>query len=146
MPTQPIRATPGGGGWIRDSSGMMAPVGSSTSVRELMQLPKEMREIAIGANTLIRGNLSPRLWANLARMLSIAPRHRLTLTFVANVVAGSKSQYGQATTDLLQGLVNMIVPSALSPYLGSPEGRRRDGKRARKFGKKDDGKVAEEDE
>jgi len=142
MPTQPIRATPGSSGWIRDSSGMMAPVGSSTSVKELMQLPKEMRDIAMGANTLIRGNLSPELWADLATLLSIAPRHRLTLTFVANVVAGSKAQYGQATTDFLQGLVNMLVPHAMSTYLGSPQGRKKD---MRQLKNNKDGKVAEED-
>ena len=140
---RPIGATPSGSGWMRDSSGMLAPVGSSTSVKELTQLPKEMREIALGANTLIRGNLSPELWADLATLLSIAPRHRLTLTFVANVVAGSKSQYGQATTDFLQGLVQVVVPSALSPYLGSPQGRRKDFRKL-KDNKSPDGRVIDE--
>lgn len=143
MQTRPINAIPRGGGWIKDSSGMMAPVGSSTSVKELMQLPKEMRDLAIGANTLIRGNLSPDLWPDLAMLLSIAPRHRLTLTFVASVVAGSKAQYGQATTDLLQGIVNMLVPSALSPHRGEPLSRKKVGQ---KFSKNHDGKAAEEDE
>jgi hypothetical protein len=144
MPTQPIRATPGGGGWMKDSSGMMAPVGSSTSVKELTQLPKEMRDIALGANTLIRGNLAPELWPDLAMLLAIAPHHRLTLIFVANVVAGSKAQYGQATTDFLQGLVNMLVPNAMSTYLQAPQGRKRDIQK-HKFRKNQDGKIADED-
>jgi hypothetical protein len=140
----PIRATPGGSGWIKDSSGMMAPVGSATSVKELAQLPKEMRDIAMGANTLIRGNLRPELWADLSKLLSIAPHHRLTLIFVANVVAGSKAQYGQATSDLLQGIVQMLAPQAMSTYNAPPLNKRKDW---HKIGKNHNSKITEgEDE
>jgi hypothetical protein len=143
MPSQPIRATPGGGGWIRDSSGMMAPVGSASSAKELMQLPKEMREIALAANTLIRGKFTKELWPDLAMLNAIAPRHRLTQVFIASVTAGSMAENGQATANFLQGIVNMLVPSAMSPYNALSQSKRRDGQR---FGKHKDDKVAEDNE
>lgn len=143
MPAQPIRATPGSGNWIRDSSGMMAPVGSASSAKELMQLPKEMRDITLAANTLIRGRFTKELWPDLAMLNAIAPRHRLTQVFIASVTAGSMAENGQATTNFLQGIVNMLVPSALSSYNAQPQNRRRDG---HKIGRKSEGKVAEDDE
>jgi len=142
MPTQPIRATPGGSGWMRDSSGMMAPVGSNTNIKELIQLPKEMRDIALAANTLIRGKFTKELWPDLAMLNAIAPRHRLTQVFIASVTAGSMAENGQATANFLQGSVNMLVPGALSPYNSQPRNFRRDRYKA---GKNHDGKVAEED-
>jgi hypothetical protein len=142
MPTQPIRATPGGGGWIRDSSGMMAPVGNASSAKELMQLPKEMRDIALAANTLIRGKFTKELWPDLAMLNAIAPRHRLTQVFIASVTAGSMAENGQATANFLQGIVNMLVPSAMSPYNALPASKRRDGYRT---SKNRDNKVADED-
>ena len=127
---------------MRDSSGMMAPVGSSLSLKEFIQLPKEMRDIAMAANTLVRGNFTKDLWPDLAMLNAIAPRHRLTQVFIASVTAGSMAQNGQATTNFLQGSVGMIAPSALSTYLVSPEMRQR--LKARQ-GKNHDGKTADED-
>lgn len=143
MPSQPIRATPGSGGWIRDSSGMMAPVGSASSIKEMIQLPKEMREIALAANTLIRGKFTKELWPDLAMLNAIAPQHRLTQVFIASVTAGSMAENGQATTNFLQGSVNMLVPSALSSYYSQPMSRK---KGDHKFNKNHSDKVAEEDE
>ena len=143
MPSQPIRATPGSGGWIRDSSGMMAPVGSASSIKEMIQLPKEMREIALAANTLIRGKFTKELWPDLAMLNAIAPQHRLTQVFIASVTAGSMAENGQATTNFLQGSVNMLVPSALSSYYSQPMSRK---KGDHKFSKNHSDKVAEEDE
>ena len=127
---------------MRDSSGMMAPVGSSLSLKEFIQLPKEMREIALAANTLVRGNFSKDLWPDLAMLNAIAPRHRLTQVFIASVTAGSMAQNGQATTNFLQGSVGMIAPSALSTYLTSPEARQR---MRYKQGKDGNSKQADED-
>ena len=127
---------------MRDSSGMMAPVGSSLSLKEFIQLPKEMREIALAANTLVRGNFSKDLWPDLAMLNAIAPRHRLTQVFIASVTAGSMAQNGQATTNFLQGSVGMIAPSALSTYLVSPEARQR---MRYKQGKDGNSKQADED-
>ena len=143
MPSQPIRATPGSGGWIRDSSGMMAPVGNASSIKEMIQLPKEMREIALAANTLIRGKFTKELWPDLAMLNAIAPQHRLTQVFIASVTAGSMAENGQATTNFLQGSVNMLVPSALSSYYSQPMSRK---KGDHKFSKNHSDKVAEEDE
>ena len=141
MTTQPIRATPGTGGWIKDSSGMMAPVGGSTSAKELQQLPKEMRDIALAANTLIRGNFSKDLWPDLAMLNAIAPRHRLTQVFIASVTAGSMAEGGAASKKFLMGITNMLAPGMLT----EDDGRgRRDTRKTTKFGK--DGKVAEDDE
>jgi hypothetical protein len=117
---------------MRDSSGMMAPVGSSLSLKEFIQLPREMRDITLAANTLVRGNFSRDLWPDLAMLNAIAPRHRLTQIFIASVTAGSMAQNGQATTNFLQGSVGMIAPSALSTYLTSPEARQRNRQMAHK--------------
>jgi len=143
MPSQPISATPRSGGWIRDSSGMMVPVGSASSIKEMIQLPKEMREIALAANTLIRGKFTKELWPDLAMLNAIAPQHRLTQVFIASVTAGSMAENGQATTNFLQGSVNMLVPSALSSYYSQPMSRK---KGDHKFSKNHSDKVAEEDE
>ena len=138
MPTQPIRATPGSGGWIRDSSGMMAPVGSASSAKELQQLPKEMRDITLAANTLIRGNFSKELWPDLAMLNAIAPRHRLTQVFIASVTAGSMAEGGQASKKFLMGITNMLAPGMLDN-----DARRRYDKH--KKHNNNDGKVADED-
>lgn len=143
MQRRPINATPGGGGWIRDSSGMMAPVGSASSIKEMIQLPKEMRDITLAANTLIRGKFTKELWPDLAMLNAIAPRHRLTQVFIASVTAGSMAENGQATANFLQGSVNMLVPGALSPYNSLPQNRRKD---AHKTSKNQDGRVPEENE
>jgi len=121
---------------------MMAPVGGGSSLKEFIQLPKEMREITVAANTLIRGKFTKDLWPDLAMLNAIAPRHRLTQIFIASVTAGSMAENGQATTNFLQGNVQMLVPSALSSYYGQPQARRKD---FRRFGKNNDGKVADED-
>ena len=126
---------------MRDSSGMMAPVGSASSIKELIQLPKEMRDIALAANTLIRGKFTKELWPDLAMLNAIAPRHRLTQVFIASVTAGSMAENGQATANFLQGSVNMIVPGALSPYNSQPQNLRRD---RYKTGRNHDSKVADE--
>lgn len=121
---------------------MMAPVGSSLSLKEFIQLPREMRDITLAANTLVRGNFSKELWPDLAMLNAIAPRHRLTQVFIASVTAGSMAQNGQATTNFLQGSVGMIAPSALSTYLTSPEARHQ-----RQVSRKahHDGKATDED-
>jgi hypothetical protein len=139
MPTQPIRATPRGEGWMRDSSGMMAPVGSSTSAKELQQLPKDMRDIAMAANTLIRGNFSKDLWPDLAMLEAIAPRHRLTQVFIASVTAGSMAEHGAASKKFLMGITNMLAPGMLL----DDEARRRYDKNKKR--NDHDGKVIDED-
>jgi hypothetical protein len=140
MPSHPLNAIPGGSGWIRDSSGMMAPVGSSISAKELQQLPKEMRDISLAANTLIRGNFSKDLWPDLSMLNAIAPRHRLTQVFIASVTAGSMAEGGAASKKFLMGITNMLAPGMLT----EDDGRgRRDVRKATKFSK--DGKIAEED-
>lgn len=125
---------------MRDSSGMMAPVGTSTSAKELQQLPKEMREVAMAANTLIRGNFKKDLWPDLSMLIAIAPRHRLTWGFIASVTAGSMAERGAASKKFLMGITNMIAPGLLE----DDDGRgRHDTRKATKYGK--DGKVADED-
>jgi len=138
MPTQPIRATPGTGNWMRDSSGMMAPVGGSISAKELQQLPKEMRDITLAANTLIRGNFSKELWPDLAMLNAIAPRHRLTQIFIASVTAGSMAEGGAASKKFLMGITNMLAPGMLEDDTG-----RRYDKRKKRNNR--DGKVIDED-
>jgi len=138
MPTQPIRATPGSGNWMRDSSGMMAPVGGSISAKELQQLPKEMRDITLAANTLIRGNFSKELWPDLAMLNAIAPRHRLTQIFIASVTAGSMAEGGAASKKFLMGITNMLAPGMLEDDTG-----RRYDKRKKRNNR--DGKVIDED-
>jgi hypothetical protein len=140
MPTQPIRATPGSGNWMRDSSGMMAPVGSSTSAKELMQLPKEMRDITLAANTLIRGKFTKELWPDLAMLNAIAPRHRLTQVFIASVTAGSMAEEGAASKKFLMGITNMLAVD----WLAEHDGRNRYG--GPKKRKNQDEKVIEDNE
>ena len=140
MPTKPISAIPGGTGWMRDSSGMLAPVGGSIGAKELQQLPKEMRDITLAANTLIRGNFSKDLWPDLAMLNAIAPRHRLTQVFIASVTAGSMAEGGAASKKFLMGITNMLAPGMLI----EDDGRgRRDARKTTKFSK--DSKVADED-
>jgi len=123
---------------MKDSSGMMAPVGGSIGAKELQQLPKEMRDITLAANTLIRGNFSKELWSDLAMLNAIAPRHRLTQVFIASVTAGSMAEGGQASKKFLMGITNMLAPSMLED-----DARRRYDKY--KKHNKNDGKVADED-
>jgi len=130
------------GNWMRDNLGTMSPLGGSSNAKELMQLPKEMRDITLAANTLIRGKFTKELWPDLAMLNAIAPRHRLTQVFIASVTAGSMAENGQATANFLQGIVNMLVPSAMSPYNTLSPSKRRDG---HKIGKHRDGKVADEE-
>ena len=140
MTTHPIAATPGGN-WRTDSSGMMVPMGGGVSAKELQQLPKEMREIALAANTLIRGNFSKDLWPDLAMLNAIAPRHRLTQVFIASVTAGSMAEGGAASKKFLMGITNMLAPGMLEDTQRQPYDRR---KAAAKFSK--DGKATEDDE
>jgi len=139
MQHRPIAATPGSG-WMRDSSGMMVPMGGSVSAKELQQLPKEMRDIALAANTLIRGNFSKDLWPDLAMLNAIAPQHRLTQVFIASVTAGSMAEGGAASKKFLMGITNMLAPGMLE----DDSRALRDKRKAARFGK--DGKVAEDDE
>ena len=131
------------GNWQRDSLGTMAPLGGSSSVKEFMQLPKDIDKLALATNTLVRGKFTKELWSDLAMLNAIAPHHKLTQIFIASVTAGSMAENGQATTNALQAAVNMLVPGALSPYNAQPSSRRRDTHR---FGKNHEGKVTEEDE
>jgi len=117
-------------GWVRDNLGTQVPLGSSGDAKEMMQLPNDMRKIAPGANTLIRGKLSKELWADLAMLSTIGQNHQLTQVFVANVVAGSMAEDGQATTNFLQGIVNMLAVPALSPTYAHPQ-RGGDGHKTR---------------
>ncbi len=125
---------------MRDSSGMMAPLGSSVSAKELQQLPKEMREIALAANTLIRGNFSKELWPDLSMLNAIAPRHRLTQVFIASVTAGSMAEGGAASKKFLMGITNMLAPGMLQDNDHHTYNKRR---AQAKFNK--DGKVQDED-
>ena len=125
---------------MKDSSGMMVPVGGSISAKELQQLPKEMREIALAANTLIRGNFSKELWPDLAMLNAIAPRHRLTQVFIASVTAGSMAEGGHASKKFLMGITNMLAPGMLEQQTRKPSHG------AQKKPKGDDGKVVENDE
>ena len=131
------------GNWMRDTLGTMSPLGGGFQAKELMQLPNEMQKLALAANTLIRGNFSKELWPDLAMLNAIAPRHRLTQVFIASVTAGSMAENGQATTNTLQAMVNMLVPSALSPYKAGPQTKRKDG---HKFGRNNKNEAEEEHE
>ena len=128
---------------MRDSSGMMAPVGSGTSAKLLIQLPKEIQELAASANTLVRGKFSPELWPKLALLNTLAgPNHLKTKMFTINVVAGSMAENGQASKNFLMGITNMLVPAAmvdgkkLYPY-AHESGKSRDNHK---------GKVVEDNE
>ena len=116
MPQQPINASFGGGGWKRDSAGLMAPVGGSAGEKELLRLPKELETLATSANTLMRGRLAKELWPRLALLSTIAgPDHKRTKAFIANIVAGSMAENGLARTEYLEGVVKMLALSAM-PY------------------------------
>ena len=128
------------GNWARDNLGTQVPMGSSSDAKELLQLPQDMRKFLASANTLIRGNLSKELWADLAMLISIAGDHDLTKRFVVSVVAGSMSENGQATTNTLQAMVNMLAVPALSPTFAHPQ-RRNNGN-----GRKDDGRNSPDNE
>ena len=117
---------------MKDSSGMMAPVGSGMSAKLLIQLPKEVQEIAASANTLVRGKFSPELWPKLSLLSTLAgPNHLKTKMFIINVAAGSMAENGQASKNFLMGITNMLVPAAmvdgkdLYPY-GHDGGKSRD--------------------
>jgi hypothetical protein len=129
------------GNWMRDNLGTMSPLGGRTDAKELMQLPKEMQDIALAANTLIRGKFTKELWPDLAMLNAIAPHHRLTQVFIASVTAGSMAENGQATANFLQGIVQMLSPQSMSPYNSLPPNKRRD---SRKIDRNHDGKVSEE--
>lgn len=142
MAKEPITAIPRQGNWRRDSSGMLMPTGSGSSARELMQLPKEMRDIAFGANTIIRGNFTDEIWPIISSLLAIAPRHYRTLHTISAITAGSMARNGQATTNTLQAMVNMLVPGALSPYQTQMMPRKKDSKLRRDH----EDKVSADDE
>jgi len=139
MPTNPISAIPGGGNWRSDSSGQLVPLGGSISAKELQQLPREMRDIALAANTLIRGNFSKELWPDLAMLNAIAPRHRLTQIFIASVTAGSMAESGAASKKFLMGITGMIAPQMLE------DNTRRRYDKPKKHNN-NDGKVVEDNE
>lgn len=129
------------GGWVRDNLGVQVPMGSNSDAKELLQLPQDMRKFLPSANTLIRGNLSRELWSDLAMLISIAGDHALTKRFIASVVAGSMSENGQATTNTLQAMVNMLAVPALSPTFAHPQ-HWGDGNKRRSH----DGRIASDGE
>ena len=107
----PLKASFGGGGWRQDNAGLMAPVGGSAGEKELLRLPKELADLAVSANTLMRGRLARELWPDLALLSTIAPNHARTKLFIANVTAGSMGEDGAARREYLEGLARMLVPS-----------------------------------
>ena len=111
------------GNWARDNLGTQVPMGSSSDAKELLQLPQDMRKFLPAANTLIRGNLPKELWSDLSMLISIAGDHALTKRFIVAVAAGSMSENGQATTNTLQAMVNMLAVPALSPTYAHPQRR-----------------------
>jgi len=124
-----------GGNWRRDNAGLLMPVGSGSGAKELIHLPKDIEAIAASANTLIKGNFTRELWPKLALLSTIAgPDHLRTKMFIANITAGSMAENSQATTNYLQGIVNMLVPSALPTPYGRYQSRG-DGQKASKDGK-----------
>ena len=110
MPNNPLSAS-FGGGWRHDNAGLMAPVGGSAGEKELLRLPKELADLAVSANTLMRGRLAKELWPDLALLSTIAPNHARTKLFIANVTAGSMGEDGAARREYLEGLARMLVPS-----------------------------------
>jgi hypothetical protein len=128
------------GGWASDNLGTQVPLGSNSDAKELLQLPQDMRKFLPAANTLIRGNLSRELWPRLAKLLAIAGDHALTKRFIVAVAAGSMSENGQATTNTLQAMVNMLAVPALSPTFAHPQ-RRGDGH----TGSNHDGRIASDE-
>ena len=126
------------GNWARDNLGTQVPMGSGSDAKELLQLPQDMRKFLPAANTLIRGNLLRDLWPDLSMLLSIAGDHAPTKRFIISVVAGSMSENGQATTNTLQAMVNMLAVPALSPTFAHPQ-RRGNGHK----GNKDDSRIVD---
>jgi len=126
------------GNWVRDNLGTQVPMGSGTDARILLQLPEDMRKFLPAANTLVRGNLSEKLWPRMAKLLAIAGDHAPTKRFIVAVVAGSMSENGLATTNALQAFVNMLAVPALSPALAHPQ-RRGNGHK----GNKDDSRIVD---
>ena len=145
--TEPLKASMGGpqGNWRKDSAGLLMPMGGSSSAKLLIQLPKEVQEIATSANTLARGKFSKQLWPKLAMLSTLAgPDHVMTKMFIANITAGSMAEGGQASTNFLQGIVQMLVPSALPRADGYHPG----GKNGDKGKRREDhhSKVVEDNE
>ena len=124
----PLRASFGGGGWRHDNAGLMAPVGGSAGEKELLRLPKELADLAVSANTLMRGRLARELWPDLALLSTIAPNHARTKLFIANVTAGSMGEDGAARREYLEGLARMLVPS-WGPTPASPSKPSGNGKK-----------------
>lgn len=121
------------GNWRKDSAGLLMPMGGSSSAKLLIQLPKEIQDIATSANTLARGKFSKELWPKLAMLSTIAgPEHIRTKMFIANITAGSMAEGGQASTNFLQGIVNMLVPSALPRADGYRYPPGKDGDKAKR--------------
>jgi len=139
----PLKAsmnTGGQGRWQKDSAGVMLPMGGGSSAKMLMELPKEVRDIAHMANVLVRGNFKSDLWPDLAMLVSLAPNHMKTWIFIANITAGSMAEGGMASIKYLQGIVQMLATSALPVA----EGHQTTKARVKKAG--DNGKVAQDDE
>ena len=132
----PLKASIGSqqGNWRKDNAGLMMPIGGSSSAKLLMQLPKEIQDIATSANVLVRGHFRKDLWPKLAMLSTIAgPDHVKTKMFIANITAGSMAEGGQASTNFLQGIVQMLVPSALPRSDGfHPPGKNGDKAKRRK--------------
>lgn len=126
------------GNWARDNLGTQVPMGSGSDAKILLQLPEDMRKFLPAANTLIRGNLSEKLWPRIAKLLAIAGDHAPTKRFIVAVVAGSMSENGLATTNALQAFVNMLAVPALSPALAHPQRRGNGHKES-----KDDRRIAD---
>lgn len=145
MPDPLKASTSQQGNWRKDNAGLLMPMGGSSSAKLLIQLPKEVQDIATSANTLARGKFSKELWPKLAMLSTIAgPDHTKTKMFIANITAGSMAEGGQASTNFLQGIVNMLVPSALP----RADGYHPPGKNGGRAKRRDDqrSKVVEDDE
>ena len=137
MPNNPLSAS-FGGGWRHDDAGLMAPVGSSAGEKELLRLPKELADVAVSANTLMRGRLARELWPDMALLSTIAPNHARTKLFIANVTAGSMGEDGAARREYLEGLARMLVPS-WGPTPTSPSKQHGgDGKKIKSNNNEDD--------
>lgn len=116
MPGDPLKASfpQNTTGWRKDNAGVMLPMGGSSSAKALMELPKEIRDIALSANIMARGKLSAELWPKLSLLNTLAPStHLKTRMLTANIIGGSMGEGGQASINFLQGITGMLVPSAL---------------------------------
>lgn len=129
------------GNWAKDNLGTQVPLGSGSDAKILLQLPEDMRKLLPAANTLIRGNLPKELWPILSMLISLAGDHLLTKRFIVSIAAGSMSENGQATTNALQAMVNMLAVPALSPTYAHPQ-YRSDGHKGRNY----NGRIASSDE